>query len=58
MIFSFAANLNSTCTIWLSSSDRESAGVERVERRHFVDDEPMNIELELHQQLVAGRADE
>ena len=34
--------------------NRQGAGVERIERRHAVDDDkPMHIELQLHQQLVA-----
>ena len=37
----------------------ERIRIERIERRHAVyDDQPVNIELELHQQLIAKAVDE
>ena len=43
----------------LAETYRKGAGVERIECRHAINnDEPVNVELELHQQLFAEGVDE
>jgi hypothetical protein len=58
-----ATAVNAASTVWhggrLAETYRKGAGVERIECRHSINnDEPVNVELQLHQQLFAEGVDE